>query len=465
MLPERVTQLLTAYIDGELNARQRQAVERLLGESAEARTLYEQLRHDADVLRQLPRRKLGEDFSQRVLRSISERLTHAASARTLAAPGNGVRAGQGRGGRFADRAVYPMWIGVAAVAAMLLVAVLTSFLYYQAARQPKQESMPVAKNESVPPQKAPDAKSTAERKDAAKLSSKEATKPPSVAAKSQEPEEPAETNDEEKSATVKGPPPLDFVADADPSVDATPTPRLEVFKRLDELKLSAALPLRNLNQSDQEERLRGLFRQEGASHAFHLDVMCSETGRGLERLEAAFKSQGIKLLVDQAAEIRWKNGFKTNYAIYSEDVTAEELTKVLQLLGKEEKKAEPKRRFDRVVIHQLTPSNQKQLCRLLGVDPKALPAKAEAPLGVDIRKPLSESTAEQVADSLAGKGTPRPKPGEPVQVKKPERLALVLSYNPLRVRPDRSKEIKSFLDSRKDRRAGTLQILMVLRGS
>jgi hypothetical protein len=52
-----------------------------------------------------------------------------------------------------------------------------------------------------------------------------------------------------------------------------------------------------------------------------------------------------------------------------------------------------------------------------------------------------------------------------VEVKKPQRQALVLSYNPLRVRPSSSKEIKSFLDSRQDRRAGTLQILLVLRGS
>ncbi len=453
MLPERLSQLLTAYIDGELNARQRQAVERLLVQSAEARGLLEQLREDATAIRQLPRRKLDEDFPQRVLSGISE-------LRTQLNKPSPVRVGQGRGSRFAQATIYPMWIGVAAVAAILLVAVLSSFLYFEIARHPKSESMPVAKNEVAAPEKGPDAKSTAEQKDAAKPPSVDRANQSSVAQKAQEPEQPNEASATEKSATVKARPSVDPVADADPPVDATPVQRLEVFQKLADVRLPFSL--RGLDRPQQQERLRERLKEDSA---FHLEVVCAETARGLERLESAFKTQGIKLLVDQAAQARWKKGLKTNYALYSEDVTVEELSRILQELGREEKKAEAKRRFDQVIIHHLTPSNQKELCRLLGVDPKALPAQAKAPLGVDIRKPLSESTAEQLADSLAGKGTSRPKPGEAVDVKKPQRQALVLSYNPLRVRPSSSKEIKSFLDSRQDRRAGTLQILLVLRGS
>jgi hypothetical protein len=343
-----------------------------------------------------------------------------------------------------------------AAAAILFVAILTSYLYFTLASHSNKETIPVARYEPAAPRKNPDSEPPAGKKDTPIL--------PIVAPK-------LENHEEESSTVTEKPPPIDsqppreLPQDADPPVDATPTARLEVFKKLVEVRMALALPLRNLDRPEEQDRLRELFKEDASFHAFHLDVVCSETARGLERLESAFKSQGIKLTVDQAAQARWKKGLKTNYALYSEDVTAEELTKVLQQLGKDEKKAEPKRRFDRVIIHQLTPSNQKELCTLLGVDPKTLPAKPKGPLGVDIRKPLSESTAEQLADSLAGKGTPRPKPGESVEVKKPQRQALVLSYNPLRVRPSSSKEIKSFLDSRQDRRAGTLQILLVLRGS
>src|SRR2546430_2493824 len=47
MLPERGRELLTAYVDGELSARQRRHVLRLLRHSAEARRLLQRLQGDA----------------------------------------------------------------------------------------------------------------------------------------------------------------------------------------------------------------------------------------------------------------------------------------------------------------------------------------------------------------------------------------------------------------------------------
>jgi anti-sigma factor RsiW len=64
MLPERLTQLLTAYIDGELSTRQRRSVTRLLRKSPEARKLYQEMRQDSMILRQLPRPKMKQDLSQ-----------------------------------------------------------------------------------------------------------------------------------------------------------------------------------------------------------------------------------------------------------------------------------------------------------------------------------------------------------------------------------------------------------------
>src|SRR5262249_19948770 len=55
MLPDRHCQLLTAYVDGELNARHRRQVEQLLSSSKEACDFLRKLERDAQALRKLPR--------------------------------------------------------------------------------------------------------------------------------------------------------------------------------------------------------------------------------------------------------------------------------------------------------------------------------------------------------------------------------------------------------------------------
>ncbi len=64
MLPERITQLLTSYIDGELSSRQRKAVTRLLRKSPEARKLLAEMKHDSMILRKLPKKKMKQDLSR-----------------------------------------------------------------------------------------------------------------------------------------------------------------------------------------------------------------------------------------------------------------------------------------------------------------------------------------------------------------------------------------------------------------
>jgi anti-sigma factor RsiW len=73
MLSEEVTWLLTAYVDGELSARQKKAVMRLLERSSEARELLRQLQESAEKLKRLPRRTLDAGFADEVLRVIAER--------------------------------------------------------------------------------------------------------------------------------------------------------------------------------------------------------------------------------------------------------------------------------------------------------------------------------------------------------------------------------------------------------
>src|SRR4051812_11706837 len=119
MVPERLSQLLTAYVDGELSARQHRAVQRLLHKSSEARDLLRQLQADAQAVRRLPRRRLGQDLAPQVLRAIGER------------PVPAVR----RAARAAGPA-FPVWVGYAAAASVLLLVFSTSYFYFYLTTHP-----------------------------------------------------------------------------------------------------------------------------------------------------------------------------------------------------------------------------------------------------------------------------------------------------------------------------------------
>jgi len=73
MLSDRLCQLLTGHVDGELSARQCKAVARLLRQSPEARAFIEQLEQDAHRLRNLPQQKPARDFAVTVLAALHER--------------------------------------------------------------------------------------------------------------------------------------------------------------------------------------------------------------------------------------------------------------------------------------------------------------------------------------------------------------------------------------------------------
>src|ERR1700722_6665840 len=72
MLPDQATQLLTAFVDGELGQRQRKAALRLLQRSSEAREILRQLQENAHKVKQLPRRKVEPSLVDEVLRAIAE---------------------------------------------------------------------------------------------------------------------------------------------------------------------------------------------------------------------------------------------------------------------------------------------------------------------------------------------------------------------------------------------------------
>jgi hypothetical protein len=234
---------------------------------------------------------------------------------------------------------------------------------------------------------------------------------------------------------------------------------MELFK-IDNPRLSLILSPRDLDDRERRQQLRAKLDKDDA---FRLELLCRDNPRAFERLAKVCKAHGVRLVVDPFAQARLNNKrLKTNYVLYAEDLTPAELTDLLAQLGREDKGSGL---FDSLLVNAMTAAHRQELSKLLGVDLKQLQlqsSRGKAPLGVDIRKPVSAGTADQVAAALAGQGTSRPDPARP-SAKGPERTALVLAYNPAPPRSGPSREVKQFLDGRKERRPGTVQLVLVLR--
>ncbi|HXG10356.1 MAG TPA: zf-HC2 domain-containing protein [Gemmataceae bacterium] len=433
MLSDHCRRLLSAYVDGELSARQRKAVLRLLRRSTEARALLRALQEDAQRLRRLPRKRSDPEFQFRLIATFAEQ--------------------QAELGRFRppspQPATIPLWLGLSAAAAMLIAVGIGSYLYFSG---PTWSDPPVARqSQPAPAVPAARAESLPEHTPVPREEPPAGPRP----AASSRPAPP-------ELVRAPRPAPADE-PDPDPEVLASPAPveKKELFRAAD-VQLPIVINLHELDQEKSRQELRGELNR---GSAFRLELPCRESSaRAFKRLQPVLEANGIRLIVDQVAQVRLRYGqFKTNYVIYLEDVTPDELVRVLEQLGAEDRKAEAgPRQFTQLVAASLNEADRKEISQLLSVDPRQLTPRSQALPGVDLRKPLAETTGDQVAQALTKQGgVPRPEPGKPA-AKAPERLALALAYNPVRPRSG-SAEVKRFLESRKPPREGTLQVLLVLR--
>jgi hypothetical protein len=437
MLPDRIGEVLTAFVDGELSPRRRKAVERLLERSAEARALCAQLQQTAALVRRLPPRTAGRDLSGPVLSTIAERRLHPA-----------------RRARLARQPVFPAWVGLATAAAVLFIVTVSSFLYFSATPEPDARGRDVARG-----------------KQTAKSTNGQVGDHPSVAADEHprttpvpNPHGDSLTPQPEKVVQQKPRKPGPKPPAVPPPDDAltspqNPDPKLEVFEAI---KLHSALkvPLHSLNEPRSRRRLRDTLK---TAAAYRVELTCLPNGGAFKSVKRLLEGQGVRLLVDHLAKVRLKDhSLRTDYVLYCECLTAEELARFVEQLAVRDVRAESQRhQFTELVVEELGKEDHARLSALLGVDPTLLqPPAAKGPLDVDVRKPISDATADELARRLAGQGGARPD-GKAAT----DRHAVALACNPVRRSPASSTQVKQFLAGRKARRPGAVQVLLILRGA
>jgi hypothetical protein len=193
----------------------------------------------------------------------------------------------------------------------------------------------------------------------------------------------------------------------------------------------------------QEKGRAQLARELGKEKAVHLDVPVRHSADAVKQLSRVMKDNHIQVLVDPGVRSGLAKG-PAKIVVYAENLRPEELVKILGQLGAKEGQ---EREFDQVVLQAMTSEHQEHMSRLLGLakldepDPSSLFQDTFIKGGAQEKKKVPSVKDEPAASS--------------------ERFALVLAGS--RGQASLSQEILRFRQNRQARRAGTLQVMLVLR--
>lgn len=398
MLPDKLSKLLTAYVDGELHFRHRKAVSRLLRKSSEARKLYRKIKGDSLVLRCLPRHTLQIDLSGTIIDQITKL---------------DLRPGRDLVRRPAARSAgVPAWMGAAA--ALLLVAVGVGSYFYFAPPEGSNNPPTVADKKTNDPGEQPEPWLSHPVPDPANSDKLPAGGPDDIMG----PEAPKSNPN---------------------SVFAFPNLKLPQF-RAAQTRVPLIFWLRDFEQATAGEQLKHELKKDAAARC---DIFCTDTNRGVDRLQAAAKLQGIQVKIDPTAQDRIQRRLKTTFALYVENMTADDLAKLLRQLAGDDKKHG---QFLQVVV---APTTAEELAKVFGG-----PKKDFAPPS---QRPVEQGTAGEILHALPTTGV------KPSGSRAPERTLVVVPYNPPQATP--CKEIKTLLDGYREQRPATMQLLLVLWGN
>ena len=314
MLTDQVLEFLTAFVDGELSQRQRKAVMRVLERSSEARDMLRQMQENAHKLKKLPRRKVEPSLAAQVLQAIAEQ---------KAMPKQPTKS------KSARRAWMPYL--AATLAASLLIGVI-GIAYWKAMVEPndplKDGSDKFAK---VVPEYQP------------------APKPPV-----------------EIPLKKKKHPLLDSMIENTAAAVGTTPPEQVFTAKFDDLRDAKGSTVGRLASE-----------LDSARTAVHVDVTVKNNVAALDRLRMVLKEQKIKIVADPGVTkpVTDKKQAKVEYLVFAENVTPDEVAKLMSELGQEFVVSQGMNQktvqsaYKKLAVKPIGQEDKQQLAKLLGVDP------------------------------------------------------------------------------------------------
>jgi hypothetical protein len=310
MLSERHCQMLTAYVDGELSARQRAAVEALVRQSPEARSFLDKLEGDSKELRGLPRRNAPETLPEIVMRTLTDRLPRR-QPQPVTAPAAG--------------GAVSTALGLAVAFCLLAMVTVGTFFAATGLLGDDSEQPEIAANPQPRPQP-------------------EAKKDPEPKQKDPEPE------------------PGPIVKKYDPYLGDMLGGAAEQFSAKVEPKdHGVRVVLNEVAEEPVKKRLATELRKDAG---FWLDVPARSNVKAVEQLKAAFDKSGIKVV-----ETKAKMQPKTSYVLYVENMRPDEVARLLERLGKSESLSNPTAHvIQPITLKPITAGDRKQLANLMKVD-------------------------------------------------------------------------------------------------
>jgi negative regulator of sigma E activity len=437
MLPAHLQELLTAAVDGELSPAERRLVEKLLRDSEEAREFHGKLQADAERLRNLPTPSRADDFAATVLAIINDR---GLAPTPLPTP----RRKENRW----NSSTALVWGSYAAAAVVLLTVSIGSYLYFAASQQQLASAKKDKEAESILP--APPV--VAERSHPAVVKKVPETRTAPIGAEVLP--DPLRFLPELIAKGTPRDPELLPMPRSQEIIASPPQPESDPFRQVT-IRLPVLLPLRDLDEAYPKKQVRDELKKD---EVVHIDLFCKHGPRAVELLQAALRARGQSVIVEAAAQDALKRRPKAEYLFYTESLTAEEIAQLLEHLGAEDKKAEAAKggagQFDKFMLAEFNTTDLTELARLLGIPAAQLKLPKVRPVGnLAPTKSLESDTAGRLVAALP-KGT---------AARAGEKVTLLLPYTQPHADPRTSKDIKSFLEKRGERRPGAVPMMLVLR--
>ncbi|MBI1830553.1 MAG: hypothetical protein HYR84_03770 [Planctomycetes bacterium] len=332
MLSNQELELLTAFVDGEPSKRQRKAMMRLLHKSSEARDMLRQMQENAHKLKQLPYRKVEPSLVDGILQAIADEKSQPAQP-TPVKPG---------------RRVWLPYVA-ASLAASLLIGVL-GLLYHKHmidADAATKDETPMAKGDE-----------------------KKADKQPPYVAPTPTPPTPRKPN-----------PLVDHLVNGTFDGFGKPIPVDQAFTaRFSEIK-------------DGQKTMQ-LAKELERDPVVQLDVTVKGNKLAMDRLKDVLRERKITLVADASASKKLgdKNQAKVEYLVYADNMTTDEVTKLMAELSKDyvlpmgKQQKDVPSPYQRVTVTPAAKDAKQKLEKLLGEPNMKLAPNRERQLFSPIRR-------------------------------------------------------------------------------